>query len=50
VQYYNVACSNVVPGSTPTALHTTPVAIGIEHVNDYTLIRFDSNHCRRFDL
>jgi len=22
--------------------YTTPVAIGIEHVNDYTLIRFES--------
>jgi len=34
--HYKEACSTVVPGSKHSAC--TPVAIGIEHVNDYTLI------------
>jgi len=38
---YNEACSRVVPGSMQSC-YTTPVAIGIEHVNDYTLIQFES--------
>ena len=36
---YYVACSRVVPGSMQSA-YTTSVAIGIEHVNDYSRTRF----------
>ena len=31
-------------------LYTTPVAIGIEHVNDYTLVRFEIRFERNFPI
>ena len=31
-------------------LHSTPAAIGIEHVNDYTLIRFVIRFERKFPI
>jgi len=35
--HYNVACSRVVPSQQYAVAYATPVAIDIEHVNDYTV-------------
>ena len=46
--HYDVACSRVVPGSTQDC--TTPVANGIERINDYILIRFVIRFERKFAI